>query len=310
MADGIPTTAGRFALAYVAGALLLAGYAAWHYLMGHYARILLPTLLALLLVVAAVLRLTVANRPRIPAYLTLIAGYLLLAMELPWLETSASLWVGLAPVLPVLLLPLAPALLLNAVMAPAWLLLSGEPLDGDLTLSYLAAMTLVPLALWEQRRQRALLLATDPRDADCQALSREGLHAHLASEFQRTELLHQPLAILVIHLPQVEMASEQFGNRARQALLDTLCREVSRCSRRHDFLGRQTPATFWLVLPDTSESGAQLVQQRILQALEPVVLLDTGPLRTHMGLCQRLPGESWQRLHRRLLEFTRRLEAQ
>ncbi|MGM0784774.1 MAG: diguanylate cyclase domain-containing protein [Pseudomonadota bacterium] len=310
MDESAPNTAGRFALAYVSGALLLVSYAAWHYLMGHYARILLPALLAMLMLVAAVLRLTVLNHPRLPAYLALIAGYLLLAVELPWLEESATLWVGLAPVLSALLLPLMPALALNVVMAPAWLLLCGEPLFSDLSLAYLATMALTPLALWEQRRQRALMLATDPRDRDCQALSRDGLHAHLDSEFQRTELLHQSLAIVVIHLPQVEMASEQFGSRARQALLDTLCREVRRCSRRHDFLGRQTLSTFWLVLPDTSESGAQLVQQRILHALEPVVLVDTGPLRSRMGLCQRLPGEDWQRFRRRLLDLTQRLETQ
>lgn len=308
MDEGNPAAAGRFAIAYVAGALLLAGYATWHYLMGHYARILPPALLALLMLVAAVLRLVLIAWPRIPAYLVLIAGYLLLALELPHLDGEAVIWVGLAPVLPLLLLPLAPALLLNVALAPLWLLLGGEALDGEFVLSYLAIMTLAPLALWEQRRQRALLLATDPRDPHCQALSHDGLHAHLESEFQRTALLHQPLAILVIHLPQLEMASEQFGRRARQALLDTLCNEATRCSRRHDFLGRHSDTTFWLVLPDTSENGAQLVQQRILQALEPVVLIDTGSLRTHMGLCQRLPGESWQRLRQRLCNLTHRLE--
>lgn len=310
MVDDIPAAARRFAIAYLAGALLLAAYAAWHYLMGHYARILAPALLALLLLVAAVLRLVLVTWPRIPAYLALIAGYLLLALELPHLEGAPPFWVGTAPVLPLLLLPLAPALLLNVALAPLWLLLSGEALDGEFVLSYLAVMTLAPLALWEQRRQRALLLATDPRDPHCQALSCAGLHQHLESEFQRTALLHQSLAIVVIHLPQLEMASEQFGNRARQALLDTLCREVTRCSRRHDFLGRQGLATFWLVLPDTSQSGAQLVQQRILQALEPVVLLDTGPLRTRMGLCQRLPGENWQQFRQRLLGLSQRLETQ
>jgi len=310
MDEGNPAAASRFASAYVAGALLLVGYAIWHYLMGHYARILPPALLALLILVAAALRLTLIAWPRIPAYLVLIAGYLLLTLELPHLGDQAAIWVGLAPVLPLLLLPLAPALLLNVALAPLWLLLGGDAFDDEFVLGYLAVVTLAPLALWEQRRQRALLLATDPHDPHCQALSHDGLHAHLESEFQRTALLHQSLAILVIHLPQLEMASEQFGRRARQALLDTLCREATHCSRRHDFLGRQSDATFWLVLPDTRESGAQLVQQRILQALEPIVLLDTGSLRTRMALCQRLPGESWQRLHQRLCNLTHRLETQ
>ncbi|MCG6656394.1 GGDEF domain-containing protein [Halomonas campisalis] len=308
MAEDNQWSARRFAAAYAAGALLVAGYAFWHYLMGDYQRILVPAVLALLMLFASLLRLALPGRTRLSAYLVLIAGYLMLGLELPNIGDAGALWIGLAPLLTLLLLPLASAMLLNVVMVPIWLVLLGEgQLDTELALGFLALMVVATLIPWEQHRQQALFEATDPRDPHCSALTQDALRELLASEFQRTELLHQPLAALVIHLPQLEMAGEQFGPRSRQTLIDALCREANRCSRRHDFLGRQGPASFWLVLPDTSESGAQLVQQRIKQAVEQTVLVDTGPLQAPMTLCQRLPGETWPRFEQRLLAATRRL---
>ncbi|MBA2778725.1 diguanylate cyclase domain-containing protein [Billgrantia kenyensis] len=303
--DENPNLAIRFGAAYGAATLLLGTYAMWRYLMGDYDRILLPASLSLVMLVACLLRLSRVSQVRLPAYLTLIVGYLMLALELPWLDKSGVMWLGLAPLLTVLLLPLASAMLLNLLLAPAWLLLIDHPADIHLALSYGAIALVVALVPWEQRRQQVLLDATNPQDRQCNALARESLHELLVSEYQRTQFLGQPLGVLVVHLPQLEMASEQFGGRARQSLLDALCLAIHRCSRRHDFLGRQGSATFWLVLPDTSRSGAQMVQQRIEQSLESTVLVDTGTLRAQIGHCQRLPGESWPRFEQRLLSLTR-----
>ncbi|MCC5881642.1 MAG: diguanylate cyclase [Halomonas sp.] len=307
MDDESRNLAGRFVFAYAFTMLLLGGYATWRYLMGDYERILLPASLALVMLVACLLHVARVSHARLPAYLALIVGYLMLALELPWLEGAAIMWLGLAPLLTVLLLPLASAMVLNLLLAPAWLILSDTLTEPHVILSYLAMTLVVALVPWEQRRQQALLDATNPRDRHCNALAREAMHELLVSEYQRTQFLGQPLGVLVIHLPQLEMASEQFGSRARQTLLDALCLAVQRCSRRHDFLGRQGDATFWLVLPDTSQGGAQMVLQRIEQALEATVLVDTGPLRASIVHFQRLPGESWPRFEQRLLEQTRQL---
>ncbi|MCE8034731.1 MAG: diguanylate cyclase [Halomonas sp.] len=307
MADDNRNHALRLVVAYAIATLLLGGYAIWRYLMGDYHRILLPASLALVMLVACLMRVSRASQTRLSAYLALIVGYLMLALELPWLDETGIMWLGFAPLLTVLLLPLASAMLLNLLLAPVWLLLIDNRLDVHLALSYIAMALVVALVPWEQRRQQALLDATNPRDPHCNALAREALHELLASEYQRTQFLGQPFAVLTLHLPQLEMASEQFGNRARQSLLDALCLAINRCSRRHDFLGRQSASTFWLVLPDTSQSGAQMVQQRIEQALETTVLVDTGPLRASVAHCQRLPGESWPRFEQRLLAMTRHL---
>lgn len=307
MDDDSRSHAARFIVAYAIATLLLGGYAMWRYLMGDYQRILLPASLALVMLVACLLHVARPSQARLPAYLALIVGYLMLALELPWLEEAGVMWLGLAPLLTVLLLPLASAMLLNLLLTPVWLSLGDTSVELHLVLSYLAMALVVALVPWEQHRQQALLDATNPRDRQCNALAREAMHELLASEYQRTQFLGQPLAVLILHLPQLEMASEQFGGRARQSLLDAFCLAVHRCSRRHDFLGRHGTSAFWLVLPDTSHSGAQMVHQRIEQALEATVLVDTGTLHASIAHCQRMPGESWPRFEQRLLGLTRQL---
>ncbi|MFO7647168.1 MULTISPECIES: GGDEF domain-containing protein [Halomonas] len=295
------------ALIYLMGALLLLGLALWCYLMGDFARILLPALLAPLMVTAALMRLGQPETARLSAYLVLIGGYLMIAVELPQQPDQAALWLGLPPLLTLLLLPLGPAMLLNVTLTPIWLLLGDSQLGLDLLLAYLALVVVAGLAPWEILHQRALLQATDPVDAECSALKRAPLEARLLSECERAELLGQRLAVLVIHLPQLEMAGEQFGTHARQALLAALCRIVEQHSRDHDLLGRQGEADFWLVLPDTSDNGALLVRQRIEEALHRTVLLDTGAVETRMMISHLRPGETPDHFLQRLQARTQRL---
>jgi len=113
-------------------------------------------------------------------------------------------------------------------------------------------------------------------------------------------MLNQRLAVLVIHLPQRDMAEEQFGPRAAQALLHALCSEVYSCCRDHDLLGRADTATFWLVLPDTSESGALLVRDRLQRALSRRVLVETGHVEVRIAACLPCPKESFEHYLQRL----------
>lgn len=290
---------------YALGAMLLLGQALWHYLVGDYPRILLPALLAPLLLTAALMRLGQQETARLSAYLVLICGYLLVATSLPGEGRLALLWLGLPPALTLLLLPLGPATLLNLTLAPIWLLLAGGGLP--LSLAYLALVTAAGLAPWGIRHQQALLLATDPRDAECAALKAAPLLERLESEVERAELLDQRLAVVVLHLPQLEMTEEPFGAPVRLTLLGTLCRTVAQHSRDHDLLGRLGDADFWLVLPDTSESGALLVRRRIEEAAAGAMLDGSVGLEVRGGICSHSPGAPFTALRRRLDATTRRL---
>ncbi|MFD2436770.1 hypothetical protein [Modicisalibacter luteus] len=72
-----------FVLVYAIGAVLLAAYAIWHYLMGAYNDILVPASMSVLLSGAIFLRFANHDYRHLSAYLALISCYLLIAMELP-----------------------------------------------------------------------------------------------------------------------------------------------------------------------------------------------------------------------------------
>lgn len=302
MTESRPWSVRLHVMVFAMGTLLLLGQALWFYLMGSYPRILLPLVLAPFMGLATLLQLGREGPTRLSAYLVLICGYLLIAMELPLHSGPATLWLGLPPVLTLLLLPLGPAMLLNIVLAPVWLILLAEmPPGRDLVLNYLTLVLVAGLVPWEILRQKALLQATDPGDPECpQAFNRASLHDRLYSECERAEFLGQPLCILLIHLPQVEMAGEQFGREARLALLDALCSEVEKRCRFNDLLGREGNGDFWLLLPDTSENGGLMVRQRLEEGLRRRVLLETGQLDYHLTLCPRQPREPPEHLEQRL----------
>jgi diguanylate cyclase len=295
------------ALAYSAGALLLVVNALWLYLMGHYTSMLLPTLLAPVMLLAALLRLGHKDHAWVSACLVLACGYLLVAMELPRESLPAPLWMGMPPVLTLLLMPLGAATLINILSAPLWLWLGDGLGETDLLVGYLTLLVVAGLAPREALRQQALLKATAPHDPECPALNRETLHDRLYSECERALHLEQRLAVVLIHLPQLDMAGEQFGPAARQALLDSLCHEVSRRCRDHDLLGRESQADFWLVLSDTSENGALMVCQRLEEALQRTILLETGPIQCRLAMSLLQPQETTERFEQRLIASTHRL---
>lgn len=289
-----------FVMVYAIGALLMAGYASWHYLMGHYDEILLPALLSLLLGGAIFLRLINSDYRRLSAYLALISCYLLIAAELPQQQLPA-LWLGLPPVLTLLLLPLGPAMLLNLALTPVWLTLLGSESTGNAALSYLALVGIASLPCWIQQRRTALLRATQPYDPQCDALSQRVIGERLVAEVERARTLKRPLAVLAVHLPQVEMADEQFGSTLLHTLLERWCRTVRASCRHHDLLGRHQTTLFWLLLPDTGEAGALIVRERLMRALGREVLAETGAIQARIRACYLHPGENAMHFEQRLL---------
>ncbi|MDR5907307.1 diguanylate cyclase domain-containing protein [Franzmannia qiaohouensis] len=297
-----PSPSRLFVLVYLLTALFAAAQAGWHYLMGHYDYILLPSIGALLLLAAAVVRLANHLAQRMASYMLISTGYLLLTVELIRLERVADLWLGLPPVLALLLLPLGPALVLNLLLAPLWLLLMDIEMSlRQATLSYLTLVALCTLAPWEQLRHHALLRATDPNDPQCEALTPSALEETLQSELARSQALERRLSVLVIYLPQLEMAGEQFGQRLYRHMLQRFCQVAHHTCRSHDSLGRAEGNLFWLVLPDTGDNGALMVRNRLLAALERCVLAETGPLTARIAVCTPQPSERWLAFEQRLL---------
>ncbi|MGM0542634.1 MAG: diguanylate cyclase domain-containing protein [Pseudomonadota bacterium] len=288
-------------LAYLASIALMSSYAIWLYAMGEYRDLVVPCFMSLLLLTAYLLHLGQDIRSHLPRVVLLVCAYGSVIAALYYQPETPLLWVGLPMTAAFLLLPLAAAVALHLVLIPLWWLLpSLDQASPTLIMGYVALILLLALPRWEHARRRALLRATDPNDSECDAYHIDTLKERLHSEHQRADMLNQRLAVLVIHLPQRDMAEEQFGSRAAQALLNALCTEVYSCCRDHDLLGRADSATFWLVLPDTSESGALLVRDRLQRALSRRVLVETGQLEARIAACLPCPKESFEHYLQRL----------
>ncbi|MEA3250238.1 MAG: diguanylate cyclase [Pseudomonadota bacterium] len=292
-----------FRLVYVSGVVLMGSYALWQYMMGHYSDILLPAILTLMLGGALFVRWVNAEFRRLPIYLVLISCYLIVAIDLAHQQATLSLfWLGLPPVLTLLLLPLAPGLLLSLFLTPVWLAIAAPDLTlGPAALAYLTLLGMASLPGWLGHRHAQQCDRSVRRDRDCCALSRETLERRMAAEVERAKALRRPLAALVIHLPQLEMADEQFGRPLLHALLDRICQTIQANSRQHDLLGRQQGSLFWLLLPDTGEAGALIVRERLLHALNREVIAETGTLQSRIHVCRLHAGETRQHFEQRLL---------
>lgn len=288
-------------LAYSASILLMAGYTLWLYAMGDYSDLLIPAFMTLLLMSALLMHIGPGLNSYLPRIVLLCCTYSVVLGAFYYQAQISPIWLGLPITAAFLLLPLWAALLINIAMGPFWwLFTSVASAPPAFIVGYAALTLLLTLPRWEHARRRALLRATDPNDSDCNAYHIDTLKERLQSEFQRAAMLNQQLALLVLHLPQLDMAGEQFGHRAQTALLAALCSEVNSRCRDHDVLGRASNATFWLVLPDTSESGALLVRERLQRALSRCVLVETGQLEARIAACLPNRTESFDHYIKRL----------
>ncbi|MCL7930055.1 diguanylate cyclase domain-containing protein [Halomonas llamarensis] len=291
-------------LAYSASLVLIASYTTWLYAIGSYADLVIPSFITILLSTALLMHIGKGFKPYVPRLILLASTYIVVIESLSQHAETSLLWLGLPLTAAFILLPLWVALGLNAVLTPLvwWLTPLHHAASNELWVGLCVVILLLALPRWEHGRRQALLRATDPNDDDCNAFHKDTLHARLHSEYQRARVLNRRLAVLVVHLPQLDMAGEQFGHRAQLALLESLCHEVNRHCRDHDILGRADSASFWLVLPDTSESGALLVRERLQRAISRCVLVETGQVEARIAACLPRAQEAFE-------HFAQRLEA-
>ena len=298
--DSLPQS-GLYTLFHAWITLLTVGTALWHYQMGNFDRILLPSVLAVVLLTATLMSLGTLTSRRAAAIITLVASYLLCAEMLMHDRLQALLWLGFPPVMSTLLLSTRRALTLNLLMAPVWLWLLGDdwpPLVA--ILAYLAISLVGALARWEIARQLTLDKLTSPHDPECDALSRDSIAERLHQEYQRTKALGRRLSVLVIHLPQLEMAHEQFGARLRLQLLQRFCQSARHSCRLDDTLGRTGDSLLWMLLPGTDENDALMTRNRLLTTLDDMAVSETGHLSAQVVACTLHPGESLPTFEQRL----------
>ncbi len=282
--------------------VLLVGLALWEHLMRHYDLILPPTLLAIALLVSIPLQWLGRLRSVVADHVLLAGGLTLCAVEAPGSD-DPMLWLGLSIILGFLLLTLLPALLLALCLVPAMLTLLGDEHITALNLILgwwlaLVAATLLVLLNHPSRAQR-FTLRSWRRD---KRLSIACIRASLKIEIARASALDQPLSVLVVYIPQLDQAGDQFGGQLREVLSSNFSHAVSDNSRQSDLLGEYNANVFWLILPNTAEPGAIAAAKRLSEVVTMVAHPEIGSLESYSRVCTLQAQESVE-------HFSKRLEA-
>jgi len=115
--------------------------------------------------------------------------------------------------------------------------------------------------------------------------------ALLEETFARLQQLHRqtgaPFCVAFVDLDRFAEINKRYGTAIADAILRQVAWHFGRLLRPGDVVGRWEADTFCLLLPDTSETQARLLLERILEALqtEPFTLAETPPLTLSFSAC-------------------------
>ncbi len=119
-----------------------------------------------------------------------------------------------------------------------------------------------------------------------------------ALECQRAERDGQPLALLLVDVDHFKRFNDRYGHPAGDAILQQVAQALAGCAQRPaDLAARIGGEEFALLLPQADGAGAQVVAQRVLEAVRSLHIehadSPTGPvLSASIGLACRAAGEA------------------
>ncbi|MGV3605672.1 MAG: diguanylate cyclase [Planctomycetaceae bacterium] len=122
--------------------------------------------------------------------------------------------------------------------------------------------------------------------------NRKSFMGHLDREWARAVDYKIPLSMVMLDIDFFKRINDVHGHQVGDEVLRQVACTLRRETRDLDFLGRYGGEEFCLFLPETSESGAHIVAERIRQSLETAeVLTPNGtrlPITASFGVAQRM----------------------
>lgn len=115
------------------------------------------------------------------------------------------------------------------------------------------------------------------------------LHLHrflqrLGEEVKRAGESHQPLALLLLDVDNLNTLNADFGRERGDHILREVASVVRAAIRDVDVAGRYQEAQFAVVLPETPPVGARLVAERIRKSVEKWGLENKMPVTISLGM--------------------------
>ncbi|MGH2347237.1 MAG: diguanylate cyclase, partial [Chloroflexota bacterium] len=99
------------------------------------------------------------------------------------------------------------------------------------------------------------------------ALPRAALQERLDYEVKRAVRLGVPLALCIVDLDYFKSINDAFGHRRGDQVLEGFTARTQTCLRQADSLFRYGGDEFVLLLPDTDRTGAQILLERLVDAV-------------------------------------------
>ena len=131
-------------------------------------------------------------------------------------------------------------------------------------------------ALTAANAELARLAVTDPLTG---IYTREHFHERLENEFARARRFHHPLVILRADVDDFRGLNERLGHDAGDRILRGIASVIQEISRTMDIVARIGGDEFGLILPETEIAGAQVVAERLHDAISSSSFLSDLPTR-------------------------------
>ncbi|HEY0818940.1 MAG TPA: sensor domain-containing diguanylate cyclase, partial [Rhizobacter sp.] len=153
--------------------------------------------------------------------------------------------------------------LLRADGTPLWLLVRCVPVVHEEEPAWLCSLTDVS-ALKQTRDQLEALATTDPLTG---ALNRRAVSEAAQAELRRARRHGKPFAALLLDIDHFKRVNDTHGHQAGDRVLQQVAAACGTQLREIDRFGRWGGEEFIVLLPETDLDGAQVVAERVRQAV-------------------------------------------
>lgn len=115
----------------------------------------------------------------------------------------------------------------------------------------------------EKVRLRDEIIKLSETDKLTQLYNRYKLDDALEREFKRSKRTQSPFAVILLDIDNFKQVNDIFGHQAGDIILKELAGVLKKSIRTTDIVGRWGGEEFIFILPDTNETGAMLLAEKI-----------------------------------------------
>jgi len=140
---------------------------------------------------------------------------------------------------------------------------------------------------------------TDPLTG---ALNRRSMEEAALRETARSLRYSHALSMIVLDIDNFKYLNDTRGHAAGDCALQALVHHLNCMLRQQDSLARMGGEEFAILLPDTSDSAAFTIAERVRQVVADLEMpFETGPIRMTVcaGVAQLNPACNWEEMMRR-----------